>query len=117
LWTKDEPEFHGDHVHVSGIGFPPKPVQRPHPPIWIGGYSEPALRRVALLGDGWMPIGLRPLSPLGPADMANKITRLRALLRKANRAQGAVTISFTAPVVATDTLPSPRPLLQGLNGC
>jgi probable F420-dependent oxidoreductase len=96
LWTKDAPEFRGDFVQVSGIGFQPKPVQRPHPPIWIGGHSGPALRRVALLGDGWMPIGLRPMTLLHPADMANKITRLEALLREANRAEDSVMISFTA---------------------
>ena len=113
LWTKNEVEFRGDFVHVSGIGFQPKPVQRPHPPIWIGGRSLPALRCAALPGDGRMPIGLRPLSLLGPADMANKIAHLRALLRKANLAEDAVRISFTAPVVITGTPASPRPLLQG----
>ena len=113
LWTKNEVEFRGDFVHVSGIGFWQKPVQRPHPPIWIGGRSLPALRCAALPGDGWMPIGLRPLSLLGPADMANKIAHLRALLRKANLAEDAVRISFTAPVVITGTPASPRPLLQG----
>jgi alkanesulfonate monooxygenase SsuD/methylene tetrahydromethanopterin reductase-like flavin-dependent oxidoreductase (luciferase family) len=60
LWTKDDPEFHGKYYQVSGIGFQPKPMQKPHPPIWIGGHSGPALRRAAILGDGWMPIGLRP---------------------------------------------------------
>ena len=113
LWTKNEVEFRGDFVHVSGIGFWQKPVQRPHPPIWIGGRSLPALRCAALPGDGWMPIGLRPLSLLGPADMANKIAHLRAHLRKANLAEDAVRISFTAPVVITGTPASPRPLLQG----
>jgi probable F420-dependent oxidoreductase len=113
LWTKDDPEFRGKYVQVSGIGFQPKPVQRPHPPIWIGGHSGPALRRVALLGDGWMPIGLRPQSLLQPAEMSEKIGRLRTLLREANRAEDAVTISFTAPVVVTKTPASPRPLLQG----
>ena len=55
LWTKNEVEFRGDFVHVSALGFQPKPVQRPHPPIWIGGHSLPALRCAALPGDGWMP--------------------------------------------------------------
>jgi probable F420-dependent oxidoreductase len=113
LWTKDDPVFYGKHVQVSGIGFQPKPVQRPHPPIWIGGHSGPALRRVALLGDGWMPIGLRPLSLLQPAEMARKVARLQTLLREANRAEDAVTISFTAPVVVTKSPASPRPFLQG----
>jgi probable F420-dependent oxidoreductase len=60
LWTKDRPHFQGKYCQVWDIGFYPKPVQKPHPPIWIGGHSTPALRRAATLGDGWMPIGLRP---------------------------------------------------------
>jgi alkanesulfonate monooxygenase SsuD/methylene tetrahydromethanopterin reductase-like flavin-dependent oxidoreductase (luciferase family) len=113
LWTKDDPDFHGKYVQVSSIGFEPKPVQRPHPPIWIGGHSGPALRRTASLGDGWMPIGLRPPSLLHPEEMARKLSRLRTLLRQANRPEDAVTISFTAPVVVTNTPASPRPLLHG----
>jgi probable F420-dependent oxidoreductase len=113
VWTKDDVEFRGKHVQVSGIGFQPKPVQRPHPPIWIGGHSGPALRRVAVLGDGWMPIGLRPPSLLQPVEMAQKVARLRTLLREANRPEDAVTISFTAPLVVTKSPASPRPLLQG----
>ena len=113
LWTKDDPEFHGKYVQVSSIGFQPKPVQRPHPPIRIGGHSGPALRRVARLGDGWMPIGLRPPTLLQPPEMGEKIARLRTLLREANRAEDAVTISFTAPFVVTKTPASPRPLMHG----
>ena len=45
LWTKDAPKFDGNHVRFSNIGFAPKPVQKPHPPIWVGGESGPALRR------------------------------------------------------------------------
>ena len=41
LWTKDEPSFHGEHYQISGSGFAPKPVQKPHPPIWIGGTHRP----------------------------------------------------------------------------
>jgi probable F420-dependent oxidoreductase len=113
LWTKENPEFRGKHVQVSDIGFLPKPVQRPHPPIWIGGHSVPALRRVALVGDGWMPIALRPPSLLRPPEMAEKLARLRTLLREAGRAEDAVTISVTAPVLVTKTPASPRPLLHG----
>src|SRR5271170_99522 len=47
LWTKDEPSFAGRHARFSGIVFAPKPVQTPHPPIWVGGESGPALRRAA----------------------------------------------------------------------
>jgi len=113
LWTKENPEFHGKYVQVSDIGFMPKPVQRPHPPIWIGGHSLAALRRAALVGDGWMPIALRPPSLLQPPEMADKIGRLRTLLREAGRAEDAVAISVTAPVVVTKTPAKPRPLLHG----
>ena len=51
LWTADEPHFHGKYVQVSSIGCLPKPVQKPHPPIWIGGLrGRPAC--AAELGDG-----------------------------------------------------------------
>jgi probable F420-dependent oxidoreductase len=113
LWTKEAPEFHGKYAEVSGIGFEPKPMQQPHPPIWIGGHSDAALKRVAFVGDGWMPIGLRPPSLLQPAQMTEKIARLRTLLRDANRDESAVTISFSAPILVTKAPASPRPLMQG----
>jgi probable F420-dependent oxidoreductase len=55
IWTKEEAEFHGDHVDFAPIFCWPKPVQDPHPPIYIGGDGEVALARVATHGDGWMP--------------------------------------------------------------
>ncbi len=78
LWTKEEPEFHGEFYNVSGAGFLPKPVQKPHPPIWVGGHTGPALRRAAELADGWMPIGLRPPANLEPEELAVKIARLKS---------------------------------------
>jgi alkanesulfonate monooxygenase SsuD/methylene tetrahydromethanopterin reductase-like flavin-dependent oxidoreductase (luciferase family) len=55
LWTEDAPSYHGEFVDFEGIRFEPKPCQRPHPPIWFGGNSTAALRRVARYGSGWMP--------------------------------------------------------------
>jgi probable F420-dependent oxidoreductase len=55
LWTSDIPSYHGDFVEFSGIAFEPKPVQKPHPPVLIGGNSKPAMRRAARYGDGWLP--------------------------------------------------------------
>ncbi len=55
IWTKDEAEFHGEHVDFDPIYAWPKPVQRPHPPIYIGGESNRAFRRVAEYGGGWLP--------------------------------------------------------------
>ena len=56
LWTSPNPEFDGKYVQFSGIQFLPKPVQKPHPPVWVGGQSRPAIRRAVTLGDGWHPV-------------------------------------------------------------
>jgi probable F420-dependent oxidoreductase len=60
IWTKDEAEFHGETVNFDPIWSWPKPAQKPHPPIYMGGDSPKALDRVVEMCDGWMPIGFRP---------------------------------------------------------
>jgi probable F420-dependent oxidoreductase len=54
LWTSEDPAFHGRYVDFERIAFEPKPVQKPHPAIWIGGNSRAAMRRAAR-HDGWFP--------------------------------------------------------------
>ena len=54
LWTREEPVFHGRYVDFERIAFAPKPVQVPHPPIWVGGNSRAAMHRAAR-HDGWFP--------------------------------------------------------------
>jgi alkanesulfonate monooxygenase SsuD/methylene tetrahydromethanopterin reductase-like flavin-dependent oxidoreductase (luciferase family) len=65
IWTKDEPQFHGRYVDFDPIGIWPKPVQKPYPPIYVGGGSR-AFERIALFGDAWLANGLSPakLEPL-----------------------------------------------------
>lgn len=53
LWTMEKPAFAGETVRFSGIDAHPRPVQRPHPPIVVGGHSKPALRRAVARGNGW----------------------------------------------------------------
>ena len=60
LWTKDDPTFEGRYYRLGNVAFQPKPLQQPHPPIWIGGHTEPALRRAARLGDAWHAAGATP---------------------------------------------------------
>jgi probable F420-dependent oxidoreductase len=55
LWTEDHVSFAGRHYTVDDITLNPKPDQQPHPPIWVAGRHEPAMRRAALLGNGWLP--------------------------------------------------------------
>lgn len=68
LWTEDDPHFEGKYISFDDITFLPKPVQKPHPPIWVGGESRPALRRAAELADGWYPLGSNPTFPMGTPD-------------------------------------------------
>jgi len=113
VWTKDDPQFQGQYCQTSGVGFEPKPVQKPHPPIWIGGHTGPALRRAAALGDGWMPIGLRPPAVLEPEELAVKIARLRQLTRQAGRPEDAVALCFSTEA-AFDARPGPdRRMMTG----
>src|SRR5689334_8616975 len=71
IWTTEQAEYHGEHVDFDPIHLWPKPVQQPHPPIYIGGESPAALRRLASCGDGWLPRGRTPPS---------EITRVREWL-------------------------------------
>lgn len=55
IWTQESATFHGKYVNFDDLDVYPKPAQKPRPPLWIGGRSEEALRRSALLADGWCP--------------------------------------------------------------
>jgi alkanesulfonate monooxygenase SsuD/methylene tetrahydromethanopterin reductase-like flavin-dependent oxidoreductase (luciferase family) len=80
VWSQETPRFNGKFVHIEqDLYFAPKPLQRPHPPIWVGGESLPALRRVAEFGQGWHigPIALEEIKP--------KFAQLRELMAKAGR--------------------------------
>ncbi|HEY1260809.1 MAG TPA: LLM class F420-dependent oxidoreductase [Stellaceae bacterium] len=95
LWTKDDPRFDGKHVKFADILFDPKPVQKPHPPIWVGGESGPALRRTAQLGDGWYPIGTNPQFRLDSMKrLAARVERLHRLVREARRDPAQVTLAY-----------------------
>ena len=72
LWTADKPSFEGNHVSFSDIVFEPKPVQKPHPPIWVGGDVDASLRRAARFGNGWAPW----LTP--PKDIPARLDRIRS---------------------------------------
>tara|TARA_B100001964_G_C14178930_1_gene575242 strand:+ start:313 stop:1221 length:909 start_codon:yes stop_codon:yes gene_type:complete len=113
FWTKDDASFEGKYYQISDTGFEPKPVQKPHPPVWIGGHSGPAVRRAAKFGDGWMPIGLRPPAILEPEELAGKIAQLRKLTVAAGRPEDAVSLTFSTGVVFNDQAGSSRAWMQG----
>ena len=86
LWTEDDPHFEGKYISFDDISFLPKPVQKPHPPIWVGGESRPALRRTAELADGWYPLGSNPTFPMGtPEQLKAGLKRLAGYAERFGR--------------------------------
>ena len=79
LWTEEIVAHDGEFFRFEPVAFEPKPVQQPHPPVLVGGESEPALRRAARLGDGW--IGLHHT----PESAAPLVARLQSLRTEAGR--------------------------------
>jgi probable F420-dependent oxidoreductase len=98
LWTSDNPSFEGKYCRFSNISFLPKPVQKPHPPIWVGGESRRALRRTAELGNGWYPISVNPQFPLGePEQLAARLQRLTALANEVGRDPAEIDVIYRTP--------------------
>ena len=96
LWTQANPEFHGKYYDIAGIQFYPKPVQQPYIPIWVGGHSRPALRRVARYGDCWHT------TRQTPDFVAQNLPYLRAQTERAGRDPAAISISLKRSLHFTD---------------
>ncbi len=73
LWSQDAVTYHGRYYTLNDVSVTPKPVQKDLPPIWIGGRSEPALRRTARLGDGWL------VSQATPEEVDDGVSRIKAM--------------------------------------
>src|SRR5438105_7135342 len=80
IWTRSTAEYHGDIVHFSPMMTWPKPVQKPHPPILVGGAFPWAARRAIRYGDGWFPI-----AGSGRADPLEYLPRFRQMAQEAGR--------------------------------
>jgi probable F420-dependent oxidoreductase len=88
LWTEDNPSFQGEFFRFQDIGFAPKPLQKPHPPLWVGGDSPGAFRRVVALGDGWHA------TTKTPAELRDALDRLRKAADAAGRPFESITLSL-----------------------
>ena len=96
FWADPAPEVRGDLYSVSGLGMAPMPVSRPHPPIWTGGISPPALRRAANLADGWH--GVRQSS----TDVARVAARIGELRASRGEVMDGFTVSLRAGLDVTE---------------
>jgi alkanesulfonate monooxygenase SsuD/methylene tetrahydromethanopterin reductase-like flavin-dependent oxidoreductase (luciferase family) len=86
LWTSATPTFEGRYTQFGDVVFEPKPAQKPHPPIWVGGHSKAALRRTVRFGAAWHPIN-RP-----PEELRAGRDELARLAREQGRPVPALTL-------------------------
>jgi probable F420-dependent oxidoreductase len=98
IWTNDVAEYHGQHVNLEPLWSWPKPVQKPYPPIILGGSFPQAAKRALAYGDGWMPIGSRD------ADVLALLPRFRQMASEAGRDPGSLPVSVFAPPQELDFL-------------
>jgi len=95
LWTQEAPQFGGKHVSFGNLMFAPKPVQKPHPPLWIGGESPAALKRAVRVGDGWYPASNNPQFRLDtPARLAAAVGELGRIAAAAGRNPGGIDVAY-----------------------
>ena len=107
LWASEDPSFSGEFFSFSGVKFSPKPVQKPHLPIWIGGQSNAALRRVARLGDGWHP------TAMSPERLGERSAYLQARLEESGRGLADVAISVRVEMDVLSTGSEERGPMEG----
>ena len=87
LWTKPEAEFHGKYYDFPPVKSYPKPAQKPHPPVILGGHARSVLQRVVEWGDGWLP------NRATPAEVETSRGTLDAMARQAGRDPASISIS------------------------
>ena len=99
LWTNHSPGYQSKRWDFSDLRFSPKPVQKPHIPLWIAGSSTGALRRTALMGDGWHPTGL------SPEDFALGKKEIGEIAAANGRDAGSLTMSARVEVEVDGSAP------------
>lgn len=95
LWTKDRVDYRGKFFDMRDALLAPKPVSKPHPPIWFGGFSARILSAIAKSGDGWINA-----TNQAPDLVKQQIERLAELLREGNRHKRVDELDVSVPVLA-----------------
>jgi probable F420-dependent oxidoreductase len=95
IWTEPKPAYHGEFVNFEPMMTWPKPVQKPHPPVIVGGAFPHGARRAARYGDGWIPLAGRPGAH---SDIFEVLPKFHAMLAEAGRDPASCPVSiFSAP--------------------
>ena len=90
IWTQSKAEYHGEFVDFPPLMTWPKPVQKPHPPVLVGGSFPGSARRALAFGDGWMPQAARP----GYADVTEFLPRFRQMAAEAGRDPASIPVTI-----------------------
>ena len=104
IWTKSKAEYHGEFVNFGPMMSWPKPVQKPHPPVIVGGAFPYSVRRALRYGNGWMPHRTRPQY----ADVQALLPKFRAMAAEANRDPASVPITIWGGTEDLDLLKRDR---------
>ena len=97
IWTTDPVEFQGKYYRIPKSVIGPKPVQKPHPPIYMAAYTPSAMKRVAAEANGWFPVGI-PLSGVGPM-----FEGIKGMAKEAGRDPSALELIVRANVEVHNT--------------
>jgi probable F420-dependent oxidoreductase len=92
IWTQDEAEYHGRYVDFDPVWSWPKPVQKPHPPVLVGGVGDKVLDRVVAYGDEWIPNRVK-----SPEELGERIAELQRRAEAAGREPIPVTVFGAKP--------------------
>ena len=107
IWTKSKAEYHGEFVNFDPMMTWPKPVQKPHPPVIVGGAFPYAARRAARYGDGWIPLAGRPTQY---GDAFDYVPKFREMLKENGRDPATFPVSLFYGIEDIDTLKRYRDL-------
>lgn len=108
LWTEPRVTFDGEFWQLNDAAMEPKPAQKPHPPVWIGANTEPALRRAVRLGDGFFGAGSSPT-----ASFTGQVQIVRQALAEAGREPGSFPIAKRVYIAVDDDAGRARTLING----
>ena len=108
IWTTDPVEFHGEFFRVPRSNILPKPVQKPHLPVYLAAYSPSGLKRVATMADGWLPAAMPPVV------LKRMMTGIKGMAQEAGRDPSELEVVVRANFVVTEEpLGDPRSICTG----
>lgn len=102
LWHRDEASFKGEFFNFSGMVLSPKPLQKPHPPMWVGGHKKKAMERAVKYSDGWHP------TQFTPEVMKEEKEKMEAYAKSIGRDLKDFTLSIRLSLYVTDAKKEPR---------